>query len=229
MASEILYTRQEGIIPLKKIRPRRVTLIGAGAVGSFGALIVSKMGVGYIECWDDDGVNAHNLPNQFYRKKDIEYSKSDSLQDILCDFTDAIVVVHEQRYTSQNMEEIVIVATDSMSSRRNIWEQFQKKKNPKILIEARMGGELGMVYVIQKNPKTGKVPAKTAAFYESRLYRDEDVPELPCTERSIIYNVAGLATWICRALKGIIVGEKVPKEIIVNFTSWDSRALMFTE
>jgi hypothetical protein len=114
-----------------------------------------------------------------------------------------------------------------MKSRRLVWEEFKKQKSAKVFIEARMGAELGAVYTIIK--KDGKIAPKDLKFYESRLYDDSQVPPLPCTARSIIYNVLQLSSWICRAFKGVATGEKVPKELIFNMTSIDSRSFMYTK
>ena len=90
-----------------------------------------------------------------------------------------------------------------------------------------MGAELGAVYTIAK--KDGKIAPKDVKFYESRLYNDDQVPPLPCTARSIIYNVLMLSSLISRAFKGIVNGEKVPKELIFNMTQLDARSFMYTK
>ena len=44
-----------------------ITIIGAGSTGSFTALNLAKMGIKKIKGIDFDIVEAHNLPNQFFR------------------------------------------------------------------------------------------------------------------------------------------------------------------
>ena len=219
--------RQEGIIPSKLLEKRSITVIGAGAVGSFSALTLAKMGVPHIVAYDEDGVEDHNLPNQFYRKEDKGQYKVDALQKILEAFSDAEVVTYNTFYTKQKLNETVVVATDSMRSRRLVWEEFKKQRQTKIYIEARMGAELGAVYIIRK--KNGKIAPRDIKFYESRLYKDEDVKPLPCTARSIIYNVLMLSSLVCRAFKGIITGQKTPRELVFNMTLFDARSFMFTK
>lgn len=247
--TRLQYTRQEGIIKTSAIEKGKVTIIGAGAVGSFAALAIAKMGVGQVMVYDEDGVNAVNLPNQFYRKEDVGQFKVDALMDILKRFSDSEVIVRNEFYTGKHsLAETVIVATDSMRSRKLVWESFLKQKDCINYIEARMGAELGMIYTVRKKfslskslyTKKGKVkqnqtpefmvPVEDRKFYEARLYPDSKVKPLPCTARAIIYNILMISSLIGRAYKAVVQGDlKFPKEIIFNMGTLDERSLMLTE
>jgi hypothetical protein len=195
-------------------------------VGSFSVLTLAKMGAKHLFCFDEDGVTSENLPNQFFRKKDIGQFKVSALADILKDFSDAKITTYVKPYTKQQLKETTIVATDSMSSRRLVWEQFKKQSKATNLIEARMGAELGLVYIIKKI--NGKIPKKVYDFYESRLYADDKVKSLPCTAKSIIYNVLMISSLICRAYKSIVMNEKFPTEVVFNMTSINEHSYMST-
>lgn len=223
----IEYTRQLGIVPPDLFKGTEISLIGAGAVNSFAALSIGKMGVKKIYAYDEDGVKAHNLPNQFFRKQDITQFKVDALQGILGEFTDTKVITRPRFYRSQKLKETVVVATDSMESRQRVWEAFKKQPQAQNYIEARMGAELGIVYVVRK--VNGKIPAKVLKFYETRLYTGRPSEELPCTARTIIYNVLMIASLICRGYKSILMNEQdYPLEIIFNMTTLDERTYMIT-
>ena len=186
------------------------------------------MGVTEIEAFDEDGVDAHNLPNQFYRKEDLLQFKTDALALILHQFTDAEVLSKARFYKNQPLQETVVVATDSMSSRKLVWEQFLKQPQARVLIEARMGAEMGIVYTIVKTPKVFGyqiIPAEKK-FYEEMLYPDSSVKPLPCTAKTIIYNVLMLASLISRAYKGVLMGESVPKEMTFSMTNLTERSWM---
>jgi molybdopterin/thiamine biosynthesis adenylyltransferase len=221
----MILTRQQGIVDPKLLKDRCVTVIGVGGIGSFSALCLGKMGVDRMELYDEDGVSPENLPNQFFRTDDVKEFKVNALRQILNEFTDTGVYAVNQKYIKQRLSETVIVATDSMPSRRLVWEQFLKQKQAKFLIEARMGAELGMVFTLRKDSKPWK---KDCAYYESRLYSEKTVKPLPCTAKSIIYNVLTIAGAICRAYKGLITDTPVPKEQDFNMTSLDERYYMFT-
>lgn len=220
------FTRQQGIVDSKLLSNGSITLVGAGAIGSFTALAITKMGIAKLEVFDEDGVSEHNLPNQFFRSIDIRAFKVSALYNIIYMFCGAKIKERNKFYTKQKLQNTVIVATDSMSSRRRVWEQFKAQSQCKVYIEARMGAELGMVYTIKKDKCLDN---KDREFYESMLYSDNIVKPLPCTARSIIYNILMIASLICRAYKGIVCGEAIPKEQIFNMQEMNKASYMVRE
>jgi len=225
------FMRQKDLVNMDKLSQIGVTVIGAGAVGSFSALTITKMGVNRIEVYDEDGVSEHNLPNQFYREQDIRQFKVTALESVLRDFCGVNIEPRTAFYTDQKLSDVVIVATDSMSSRKQVWEEFKKQEQCKYYIEARMGGEFGMVYTIQKDPpiKEFGLSNEDIKFYEERLYPDSKVQPLPCTARTIIYNVLVIAAMIARALKSIVNDEKFPREMVFNVRDINRFSFMVRE
>jgi len=218
------YIRHSEIINLEKLRKGKVGLIGVGSVGSFTALTLGKMGVGEIVAYDEDGVSIHNLPAQFFTDHDIGQFKVDALEDILEDFaSDVKYKGYNKFYTGQKLQETTIVSTDNMASRKLVWEQFLKQDQARYLIEARMGAEMCKIYTIRDKTK------KTQAFYSKTLHSDDKSYKLPCTARTIIYNVLMVSSLITRAYKAIINDEKFPKELIFNMTRIDKLSLMLRD
>jgi len=218
------YIRHSEIINLEKLRKGKVGLIGAGSVNSFVALTFGKMGVGSIVAYDEDGVSIHNLPGQFFTDRDLGQFKVDALEGLLEEFaSDVKFKGYNQFYTGQKLQETTVVATDNMASRKLVWDQFLKQKQAKYLIEARMGAEMCKLYTIRDKTK------KTQKFYGATLHSDAKSHKLPCTARTIIYNVLMVSSFITRAYKAIINEEKFPKELIFNMTRIDNLSLMLRD
>ena len=202
----MLYTRQSGLISVSGLKRSSVSIIGSGSTGSFTALGLSKMGVGSIEIFDEDGVSEHNLPNQFFRHKDIGQFKVDALKEIIKDFGNTKLIIHKCFYTDQLLQPIVITCTDSLESRKIVWERFLQQHGTQYFIDGRMGGEFAHVYCVNK---------KDIEFYEKSFLKKAE--NLPCSERSIIYCVMIIAGLLCRTVKAIINNEKdFPKEIMFS-------------
>ena len=84
MNAETLFHRQLDIIPLERLQKAQVTVIGAGAVGSFTTFTLAKMGIGKITVYDHDTVELHNIPNQlFSRRRTCDQTKVDALAEIV--------------------------------------------------------------------------------------------------------------------------------------------------
>jgi len=224
MISSVNYLRQADLVDVGTLRDSTITIIGAGAVGSFTILTLAKMGVGHVEVYDNDGINDHNLPNQFFRIQDIDQHKVHALRNIVLEFSDAEIRPFNELYNSQLLAQTVIVATDTMSSRRIVWEQFNNQLQCSHYIEARMGAELGRIYTISK--KDGKIADEDINFYESVLVSDNTIIPLRCTARAIIYNVLMIASLICRSYKGIIQNEKIPREQVFNMQEINRASFM---
>jgi len=185
----------------------KVSLIGAGAIGSMTCMFLAKMGIQHWQVFDEDGVSQENIANQMYPIKSINDFKVSALSEVVEEFSGVRIGQYVMFYTSEKLGEVVIVATDSMESRKRVWNQFLKQPQCTHLIEARMGGLHGEVYCVTK---------KNKKFYEERLYDDKDVKPIKCTEKSIIYNIAGIVAMIGAAVASIANNEKFPKEQIFD-------------
>lgn len=217
------FIRQRDIIDGTELQKGSVTIIGAGSVGSFTTLTLSKMGVGKIKVFDQDGIQDHNLPAQFYRKKDIGEWKVNALKNLISEFADTTIISRNRFYKDQKLSGVVIVVTDNMESRRNVWEQYKKQNCTSGFIEARMGAELSKLYTIKSTSP------EDCDFYEKTLHTDAQSLKLPCTARTIIYNVLTISGLICRAYKALIMKENFPRELIFNLTRIDAISLMIRE
>lgn len=229
MAIKLNRMRQQDLISDKLFKDSTVTLIGAGGIGSPTALCLAKMGVENVVLWDEDGVDDINVPNQFYRLKDVGQFKVDALAGVLNEFSDTTIHGYRKMYRGEALSPVTIVATDSMASRRLVWEQFLKQNRAHHLIEARMGAKVGMVYSISKKLVKGRwvISPKDFKFYETRLYSDDKVKPVPCTAKAIIYNTLMIASLICRAYESILKKEKnFPREMVFNMTYMDERSWM---
>lgn len=178
-----------------------------------------------MEVFDHDAVSDENLPNQFFKVSDINRFKVDALVDIVREFTGVFIKGFNAWYVAQPLEEVVIVSADSMAVRWAVWLQFLSQERARIFIDARMGAEVGRIYIIRKHG--GKVVSdEDIFFYKSNWYTDEASVQLPCTAKSIIYNVQFVASFIALAIKNIINGAKVPREIAFGLGELNESSFM---
>lgn len=219
------FLRQLDLVDQPKLSKLSMSLIGAGAIGSFTGLILSKMGISWIEVFDEDGVSEENLPNQMYPPKAVGEFKVDAFTNLITEFSGYRVTPNNYFYDPRcYLKELVVVATDSMASRRLVWDAYKAQKQCKYYIEARMGALFGQVYTIQnKTPRNIK-------FYEQTLYSDSEVPPVKCTAKSINFNVAMIASLIGRAVRAIVNRERrFPREMQFNMYRLDNQSFTTRE
>jgi len=189
------FQRHWDIIDVERLHTTPIKIIGAGSVGSFTCLSLVKMGAQMVEVWDDDTIDEVNISNQFYRIKDIGEFKVDALQSIIGNFEEVSIMNNPVKYVGNEdkLNGIVIVALDSMLPRKRIWESIKNKDNVDLFIDPRMGGRVARIYAV--NPRNG------VEEYEATLYDDDEADDERCTERTIIYNVLGISSLICKTIE----------------------------
>lgn len=188
------YHRQLGIISPERLNIP-IVIVGAGSVGSFVATIISKMGCEDITLVDFDTVENHNIPNQLYKTSDIGRPKVDAAFDTIKEFTDIEIKNKNEKFDFKSYKKITVVAVDSMEVRKKIFERSKKDINVDFLIDVRIGGELMDVYSFRP------IVVKEAREYEKTLFSDEDASPIKCTEKTIVYNVTMVASFVCNYIK----------------------------
>lgn len=206
------YMRQRDLVD-NKIFNEQIHIIGVGGIGSFTALTLAKMGFMFINVYDMDTVEEHNLPNQFYRAKDIGRNKADALVNLIKDFErQAIVGAYPIQWTANTiLNGIVIMAVDTMQTREEIYHAIKKNKNVIGFIDGRMGGQQAEVYTVKRSKKDD------IAFYESWLLIDSEIEPLRCTEKAIIYNVVFIASLIANQLRLLLSGMIYKQGLVMDF------------
>jgi len=183
-----------------------IHIIGAGSTGSFIALTLAKMGINKIWVYDFDKVEEKNIPNQFYRLKDIKQLKVDALKDIIKEFTGTEVSAEniKVKYSSipaiMDLGSIVIFCVDNMESRKDIYKAL--KEIPIKIIDTRLGGEGYQIYAIDL------LDDKQKEYYEKTL--ETETLDAPCGQKSVIYTILSLASEVCNIVKKIDKKEIYP-------------------
>jgi molybdopterin/thiamine biosynthesis adenylyltransferase len=191
-----------------------VTLVGAGGIGSPTALALVKMGVQKLTLYDPDTVEAHNLPNQLYRLRDIGRPKVEALAELLGEFAEARVKAVQEQVTNQRLDGIVISAVDSMASRQAIWKGAVRFRGTiPLYIDARMGAQVCRVFAIRP------ADPDDVRFYESTLFDDDVATEDPCTAQAIIYTVFGVSSLVANQVKRFAHGEPIDQDTIFDFVT----------
>jgi molybdopterin/thiamine biosynthesis adenylyltransferase len=173
----------------------RIDIIGVGATGSRIALSIAKLGVSNLHIWDFDKIESHNLANQAFGLADVGRPKVEAMADLIKAQTGLEVVPHNEAVTGRTrLGNVVFLLTDTMKSRKEIWEGAIKyKPHISAMIETRMGVDEGRVYVARPT-----APAEID-MWEGTLCDDKEATESLCGSRITVGPTAevisGLAVW----------------------------------
>lgn len=208
---------------------RRVDVVGCGATGSRIVVSLAKLGVENIHVWDFDTVVEHNLANQAFRLQDVGTKKVVALTRLVHEDTGVRIYPHDEKVDgSQRLGDIVFLLTDTMASRKEIWDKGLKLKlQTRLLVETRMGADNGRVYALNPN-KLGHIWE-----WEKTLYSDEEAEVSACGASISVGPTAeiisGLAVWQMIRWFAVEQGGKdeLDNEIIFSLRSFATISRQF--
>jgi len=208
--------KQMGIMPYMRqldffdpiVHKPKITMIGAGGIGSWVTFQLAKLGIQDITVIDHDRVAPHNLSTTPYFPTDMGKHKVRALQPVVAPHGCKITPI-AKKYEGGKFPptDILISGVDSMDGRRLLFAEAVKQKIP-FFIDGRIGGENLRIYAIQP----GK--PKDRALYKATLVPNSRVSPLPCTGQQVIDVGWMTASYITRAVRQWVVFKKYTPEII---------------
>ncbi len=199
------FHRQLDVLDVPRLARTPITVIGAGAVGSFTVLALAKSGAENITVWDDDSIESHNLPNQWYRLTDLGRPKVQALKELVHDMTGVDIKVVQERFQGDGATEVTICAVDSMDVRIQLWRQLHPR--PALFVDGRMGAEVGKVLCV----------GSFGSWYEETLHPSSEAYRAPCTARATMYCASGLAAFIAAQVANYASDRPTREEMTVDF------------
>jgi len=195
------YLRQQDYIPTDQAKRLPITVIGAGGIGSWTILALSKTGFKNIKAYDHDVVEEHNLSNQSFGDRHKNKHKVDSINDVLSYFGEGQIEVAREKFErGKEARRVVIVGVDSLEARREIFNAIEYDANVDLLIDGRMGLTTMMLYCVDMTDR-GAVSA-----YKESL--EGETANLPCTARTTMSTAMTIGSMITTRVVNYVNGQK---------------------
>jgi molybdopterin/thiamine biosynthesis adenylyltransferase len=205
--------RQWDLIPIETLG-QRIHVIGCGAIGSFTALGLAKMGFTNMVVWDFDEVSIENMSNQWFRHKDIGRPKNEALRDLIEDFTGERIEIAGE-FTGQKLDGYVVTAVDNMRIRKLVYES--NRNNPIKIIDPRMSSEYATLHVFD-----GGEPG-----YAKTLFDDANGVQERCTAKSTMYTAMMISGLVCKTVKDLVNQVSHPR--IVDWNILENSFVCYTK
>lgn len=191
-----------------------IHIIGAGATGSWVTLFLSKLGFSDVRVHDFDDIEEHNLPNQCFKHEQVGKNKALAISEIATEFGTPVKHTN-QEVTGEDLSGIVVVLTDSMSSRKEIFDNVKLKHRVDYLIETRMDYNNGRIYCF--NPQV----LADVQRYNSTLYSDEEAdlasgPSACGASQTVIGTSAYIASLVIWRIINYVNEVKNPFEMMFD-------------
>ena len=149
MDRDLLNSRQEDLIPHCRYR---IAVVGVGGIGSNAAHMIASMGIcRQLSLIDYDVVGLENIwPGYFGGTRFLGTSKAEAVAELVAeidpDMQVDLYVEPLSAVTLFDRQDIIIVGTDSMSTRLEAWERFRNRTE--WWIDGRMGGYAAQLYTL---------------------------------------------------------------------------------
>lgn len=177
------YRKQSELI-LTSQMDERINVIGCGALGSWVALFLLKMGFKNVHVYDYDVVEEHNLPNQMFKEYDIGTSKVEATKFLYMEMFNEKdtnydrLKIHNVKVTKENAIALggyTISCVDSMTARKELYEAMFLYGKSSLWIEGRIGLYGAYIYTL-----IDKTDIDTNKKYEGTLYEDTEAEVSAC-------------------------------------------------
>ena len=191
-------TRQMDIINPDSMN-HRIMIIGAGAIGSFTALSLAKMGFTDITVWDHDTVDTVNMNSQFYPYSAIGKYKVEALAKQIKEYANVEIKANAYKWEGEVLPKgIVVCAADCMSVRRRVFETNRLHTR---FIDSRMGAEFAILHSFSP------LDAEARANYEKTLHTNGQGEQVPCTAKATVYTATLLAGMVVKNIKDVVTNN----------------------
>ena len=178
--TEARFLRNKDLISQESLEGK-VTIIGAGGIGSALIQLLAIMGWKDVAIWDDDELSAHNLSTTTYQPKYLGKDKSLVAFETFNEFSDKSQKIqrHPMRWFSQDpVSNRVFLGPDNMETRMEVYKDWVKQPNREFLIDMRMGA-LGMEII---------TVTKKDDNYMDTWVSSNDIEDEICTAKHTIFT-----------------------------------------
>lgn len=195
-------------------RKLSITLGGAGGLGSWLALFLSRIGHEVI-VYDFDHVGVENIGGgQFYGHKQAGQEKTSALRENIYNFTGSMKVIGLPRYEKgMEVSPVTFTTFDNMEARKDMFETWcsnlsvWKEQGVKEMafINISMLPEGGFIEVVDR-------PSRVERWAKEWLPSDQ-MPDLACTFKSTTHNAALMAGYGVNMLNAIIFNKELGTDL----------------
>lgn len=212
---EDMYIRHYPLISesgQKKIAESNVVVVGAGALGSWEAYLLKKLGVKHVKVIDRDFVDITDLPRTVYVIKDIGKPKVEALKSKL-DVEGYLEDLNPGTLYLLDDADVIVDGTDNIYTRQVINDYCVKNGIPWTYVG--IIGYYGNIMAI--------IPEKTACF-RCIFPHLPSKPMPTCATEGIMSYVAPFAASLAVSLtEKILIGEHIKSEL----TFFDLKTMQF--
>lgn len=224
-------SRFQGAMWFDAVQDIRVVIAGLGGIGSWTALLLSRLNISNILLIDPDKVEEVNMAGQLYQNKYIGDNKTYATSNIIQEFSN----YYRTDIQTKRIEEcvlydnILICGFDNMTARKNAFYKWKSRietlcpldREKSLFIDGRLDAEDLQIFCI-----TGDNTHLMDKYEKEYLYNDSDVEEAPCSFKQTSYLAAMIGSLITNLVVNFVSNTVVEFSKVLPFkTSFNTSIL----
>lgn len=233
LLSDSTTSRFSSAIWFQKIQEKVITLAGCGGIGSWVALLLSRLKPRSIFLYDDDKVESVNMAGQFFTTDDIDNYKVNAVASA-CDLYSAYNSVYAipSRFTSASeASNIMICGFDNMRARSdffNSWLRHVKDTPPDqrshcFYEDGRLAAEECQIFCIR-----GDDDYNINLYQHKHLFSDDEADPTICSYKQTSYMATFIASVMVNLFVNFVANELTDGIRELPFlTSYEGESLFF--
>lgn len=224
-------SRFQGAMWFDAVQDLRVTIAGLGGIGSWTALLLSRLNISHILLIDPDKVEEVNMAGQLYQRTYIGDNKTYATSSTIQEFSN----YYRTDIQTKRIEEcvlydnILICGFDNMTARKNAFYKWKGRietlcpldREKSLFIDGRLDAEDLQIFCI-----TGDNTHLMDKYEKEYLYNDSDVEEAPCSFKQTSYLAAMIGSLITNLVVNFVSNTVVEFSKVLPFkTSFNTSIL----
>ena len=198
------YGRLKGAEWFSSLYKRDILVLGAGGIGSWLSLFLSRIGAN-LYIYDMDLYEEHNMSGQAVTKSSIGTLKTVAIKQLIEKFSPDCEVSLGGEYTSESMtNDIVLCGFDNMKARKVAFlrwkafvednvgfsnEEYEEKRRTSFFMDGRLNAEHLQIFSIRGDDKEA-----IKKYEKEHLFDDSEVEEQDCTFKQTTHCAAMIAS-----------------------------------
>lgn len=215
----------------EKIKEQDVVLAGLGGIGSWCALLLSRLDIRYLTLYDDDTVDSVNLAGQFYRKNQIKAYKASAISTAIHEYSNYYNcnACTKKFDISSAASRIMICGFDNMTAREVFYRRwlcylnkYPSIANECLFIDGRLSADTFQVLCIK-----GDDEYNMKRYEEKFIFNDSEADETICSFKQTSFMANMIASYMVNLFVNFISNLSNPdiEKSIPFFTEFDSNTL----
>lgn len=186
-----------------KAGPEDIIVGGVGGIGSWVALLLSRIGH-TLHIYDNDVVDETNMAGQLYPISAIGQRKENAVAELVRQFSGSTVNVNGLYAEDSMVAPIIFSCFDNMTARKVMFEKWAAEEDRELFVDGRMLAETGMIFLVQKGEEEA---------YRAELFDDAEVEDAPCSFKATSHCGAFIASMMVAGLNNYMANRYIDADL----------------